>query len=264
MFPRLRPSSLALFGFLLLGAALFSLHRAGADNSAVLLLAMAAGLGGVVAVLPRSGSGVIRHERELLGALGEPQIAAHPGTPEGVRALCAQLRAQVASGRRMLPVVQTADDGGRFACQLARAFASAGERTLLIDADLRSPGLHRRFGLPQVAGLAEFLQDGKLQLAACGEKLALLGGGTARELPLELLSRARLRELVRAMAAGFRVVVVRTPPVGRGPDFEIFAALAGCVLVYAGRDAGAAELAALGRRLERCAARVLGTVLERP
>lgn len=263
MLDRLRPPSLALFGTLLLGAAFLPLHRAGADNSAVLLLAAAAGLAAAGALLPRGARGV-RRERDVIDALGQPLIAARPATREGVQALREQLHASwLFRGRRLLPIVQTEEDGGRFACELARAFASAGERTLLIDADLRSPALHRRFGLPQLAGLAEFLQEGKLHLAACGENLALLGGGTARELPLELLSRERLRELVRAMAAGFRVVVVRTPSVGRGPDFEIFAALAGGALVYAGRDAGAAELAALGRRLERCAARVLGTVLER-
>lgn len=261
MLARLRPPSLVLFGTLVLGAAFVSLHRAGADNSAVLLLAAAAGLGAAVALLPRSERAV-RHEREVVGALGEPLIAAHPATREGLRALCEQLRAQwLAHGRRLLPVVQVGE--GDFAADLARAFAAAGERTLLVDADLRSPALHRRFRLPRGEGLADFLDGRGLRLAACGENLALLGAGTARELPLELLSRQRLRQLLDAMAAAFAVVVVRTPPVARGPDFEIFAALACGALVYAGRGAGAGELAALRLRLERCAARVLGTVLGR-
>jgi len=79
MLDRLRPPSLALFGTLLLGAAFLPLHRAGADNSAVLLLAAAAGLAAAGALLPRGARGV-RRERDVIDALGQPLIAARPAT----------------------------------------------------------------------------------------------------------------------------------------------------------------------------------------
>jgi hypothetical protein len=56
---------------------------------------------------------------------------------------------------------------------------------------------------------------------------------------------------------------VRTAPVARGPDFEIFAALAGGAVIVAPRNATARELGALRAELARCAARVIGTVLGR-
>lgn len=268
MLAPLRPSAVALSAVLLAGSMLW-LQRAGADNSAVLLLAMVAGMGAGVALLPHGNRRPARHERELIAALGEPLLAAHPAAPAAVRALCGQLEAHWFVGsRRLLPIVDLSDGhgAGALACELANAFAAMGEPTLLIDADFRSPQLHARFGVPRGEGLADCLgglDRRDLRLVACAENLALLTAGRVREHPLELLSRARLRRLLDAAAQPFRVVLVCTTPVSRGPDFEIFAALAGGALVFAGRAAGAAELAALGTRLQRCAARVVGTILER-
>jgi receptor protein-tyrosine kinase len=148
-------------------------------------------------------------------------------------------------------------------CELAERLAREGRRTLLIDADLRSPRLHARFGVARARGLADGLDGRAVEALTVQDNLVLLTAGTVREDPLELLSRARLRRLLARMAAGYDAVLVATPSAARAPDFEIFAALARGALVLASRETAATELVSLRRRLSRCAARLVGTVLER-
>jgi protein-tyrosine kinase len=205
----------------------------------------------------------VRGERELLAAIGSPLLAARPSSSEALDALCRQLLEHwFGRGRALLPLVSLRAGDGRstLAAELARRFAALGERTLLIDADLRVPSLHARFAAPNRRGLADLLEGGEVRFAACAENLALLAAGKAREDPLELLSRARLRQFLASAARPFRVVLIDTPAAERGPDLEMFAALArGALLVVRPGEDGE-RLAGLWRRLARCAAVPVATV----
>lgn len=234
-------------------------------------LALGAALGlalGLALVLARERRRrPVRTERELIAALGVPLLAARPLQPEALRGLCLQLLEHWFSGdRTLLPVVSAGRKDGRtrLAAQLARGFAALGVRTLLIDADLRSPGQHREFGLPNRRGLSDFLAGRPVQMAACGEHLAVLVAGTARADPVALLGCERLGALLAASGKPFRVVLVDTPAAQCGPDMQIFAALAGGALVAARRSrAEAGALAQLRAALEKCSARLVGTILSR-
>jgi len=214
-------------------------------------------------VWTRHQSRRVRGERELLAAIGTPLLAARPARPEALGALCPQLLEHwFGAGRTLLPLISLRRGDGRstLAAELARRFAAMGERTLLVDADLRAPSLHKRFGLRNRRGLADLLEGRDVQLAACGANLALLAAGRVREDPLELLVRERLRHFLAAAARPFHIVLVDTPAAERGPDLEMFAALAkGALLVVRPGEDGA-RLAWLCRRLARCAAVPVATV----
>jgi len=218
----------------------------------------------VIALRRRRRRRPVRNESDLVEALGKPLLAARPAREAALRELCRQLLEHwFAEGRALLPVVSA--DGGegrtRIAAELAAIFAGMGVRTLLIDADLRSPGQHREFRIANRGGLAEFLAERSVQPAVCGENLAVLVAGSAGADPLELLSRPRLREFVAAAARPFRVILVDTPAASRGPDLEIFAALAGGALVVQRRNADQAGLPGLRRMLETARARTVSVVL---
>jgi Mrp family chromosome partitioning ATPase len=208
----------------------------------------------------------VRAERDLVPVLGNPLLAARPLRPEALRALARQLGEHwFTDGRKLLPIVSAGKGDGRssVAVQLALLFAQMGERTLLIDADFRSPSVHRAFHLENKGGLADLLGDRPVQLAACRDNLAVLVAGTPREDPLELLSRPRLLNFLAAAARPFSVVLIDTPAAEAGPDLEIFAALAGGALLVVRPGEDAARLASLRRRLTRCAARPVSTVFNR-
>ena len=111
------------------------------------------------------------------------------------------------------------------------------------------------------------MPDGKLRATSASRRAGsrTLPGvstvaGAVREDPLELLSRERLRHFLGAAARPFRVVLIDTPAAERGPDLEMFAALAGGALLVVRPGEDAARLARLRRRLTRCAARPVATV----
>jgi capsular exopolysaccharide synthesis family protein len=102
------------------------------------------------------------------------------------------------------------------ALNLAVALARASQRVLLIDADLRHPGVHRALGLPAQAGLGDWLEQR-------GEMTALLRrvdphgfyylpAGTAQSNPGEVLRLSALTEFLASTTGRFDWVVVDSPP----------------------------------------------------
>jgi capsular exopolysaccharide synthesis family protein len=203
----------------------------------------------------------VRSESDVNAALGVPMLAARPLAP---LALSQQLQTYwFGRGRPVLAIVsaKTGDGSTRVAAELARAFAASGEPTLVIDADFRSPALHRAFGLKNRAGLADFLEGRTSQLAHCAEHLSVLVAGRSGADPLELLSRRRMQELLAAAAKRYRVVLVDTPAAACGPDLQLSAAFAGGALVVVRQGSEAPALERLRDLLTSCQARVVGTVL---
>jgi Mrp family chromosome partitioning ATPase len=231
-----------------------------AEQLSPFYLAAALPLLGLAFAWPRRRSRA-RSESELVQALGAPLVAARP---LAAQELARQLRAQwFGRGRATLAVV-SAEDGAhrsRVTAELARALARMGEPTLVIDADFRAPGLHRAFGLPNRAGLADFLEGREPRLAQCSDNLSVLVAGRSSADPLELLSRPRMQHLLLAAAKRYRVVLVDTPAAARGPDLQLPAAFGGGALVVAGFASEVPALERLRELLAGCKARVVGTVL---
>jgi protein-tyrosine kinase len=215
------------------------------------------------AVLPfrRRKRPALRSENQLIEVLGAQPLAARPLAAHD---LARQLLAHWFGPRRaVLAVVspQDADGAKHVAAELARACAAGGVSTLLIDADFRAPGLHRAFGLPNRAGLADFLEERPVRLTPCADNLSLLVAGRASGDPLELLSRPRMQHLLAAAASRYQVVLVATPAAARGPDLQLPAAFSGGALVVSKHPANQDDLAHLGKLLSACRAQVIGTVL---
>ncbi len=203
----------------------------------------------------------LRSENELNGVLGVPLIAARP---LAAQSLSRQLLDQwFDRGRSILALVSAKSADGRalVAAELARAFAVMGVPTLLVDANLRTPALHRAFGLANRAGLADFLEGREVRLAHCAENLSVLVAGRAGIDPLELLSRPQLQHFLAAAARRYRVVLIDTPAAARGPDLQLFTAFGGGALVVTRRPADPGTLQRLGDLLTGSKARVVGTVL---
>jgi capsular exopolysaccharide synthesis family protein len=234
-------------------------------STTALIVAAAAAVGvavafGCVAALARRGP---PSERDLVRLLGVPLLAVRPLREAALRGLCRQLLEHwLQSGRTLLPVVSAQRGEGRtyVAAHLAAAFAALGEKTLLIDADFRSPALHQAFGLPNRGGLADFLKGKKVEPAVYNENLAVLVAGSAGRNPLELLGCDRLKSLVAAASKHFRVIVVDTPAAASGPDLEIFTAMAKGALVVAG-GGRTRPLARLRAALARSSAQPLSIVV---
>jgi non-specific protein-tyrosine kinase len=153
------------------------------------------------------------------------------------------------------------------ATNLAVAFAQAGRQVLLVDADLRKPGVHLIFDLPNAHGLTTLLRSDEVSLDAIAqtseqENLRILTTGPLPPNPAELLGSQRMRTVLESLKSSAGLVIFDSPPLQAVTDSAILSSfLDGTLFVIDARRSrrGAVRL---GREsLAKAGAQVLGAVL---
>lgn len=190
---------------------------------------------------------------------------------EELRALRTQLLIRWANAGvrpRLLAIVSPGAGEGRsyLAANLAVAFAQLGERTLLVDADLRAPRQHRIFGVPEGGGLAAILSGcaGAEEVRSLPEfgSLALLPAGAPPPNPQDLLSRPELPQLLHELRADFDILLFDTSPARQCADAHGVAFRAGQALMLARRDhTRLADAQRVTRELGDTGARIVGSLV---
>ena len=151
---------------------------------------------------------------------------------------------------------------------LAATYAAAGERVILLDADLRRPRQHRIWGKGRVSGLSSVLTgSAKLEEVLNREimpSLDLIPSGPIPPKPNELLKSKMLPNLFTVLAKTYSVVIVDSPPILPIADSSTLAHYAdGVVLVVA---AGATPIPAVresAQKIIKAGGQLLGVVLNR-
>jgi capsular exopolysaccharide synthesis family protein len=152
------------------------------------------------------------------------------------------LRASERSGPRRLVFTSPGLSEGKTSVvgNLGAAMASAQRRVLLVDGNLRSPGLHKIFGADNGHGLTDLLSRPVLDNPISTRDviretqipdLYLLCAGQAGAMAPELLSSAHLPQLIREFAKGFDVVLIDSPPVLPYADARSLARAADAVVL---------------------------------
>ena len=199
--------------------------------------------------------------------------AFRPGhfTVEALRQLRTQLLLRwldTTPDRRSFALIGAEAAVGRsfMAANLAVLFAQLGEKTLLIDADMRNPRQHHFFKLPNDTGLATVLTErASLDVArniAPLPKLTVMTAGARPPNPQELLSRPAFARLIDAARDTFDVVLIDTPPWDDGADAQIIAARAGASILVTRQDrTSIRSIAAIVTALRECGAHLVGSVV---
>ncbi len=150
------------------------------------------------------------------------------------------------------------------ALNLALAFAGDPGRTVLVDADLRRPTVHRVISPEAGLGLSEVLR-GSLPLDHAlvrlkNSALRILPGGKPEPNPVDLLASSACKSLLGRLREEYQRVIVDTPPVVPFTDADALSAHAdGVILVV---RAGSTPRTAFTQALSLItSARILGTVL---
>ena len=165
---------------------------------------------------------------------------------EGFRALRSQLMMRLFTEARpgqALAIISPGVGDGKTYCaaNLAVTLAQLGGRTLLVDADMRSPRLHEVFNLKSQAGLSSILSGRAdkhvIQQVPGMPSLFVLPVGTTPPNPLELVERPAFGVLMRELVSKFDHVVVDTPGAVHGSDAAVIAARCGAALVVARKNA---------------------------
>lgn len=192
---------------------------------------------------------------------------------EALRAVRTQLMLRwfgEAPDRRRLAIVSARRGDGRsfIAANLAIAFTQLGERTLLVDADLRRPRLHELFRVDDRIGLSSMLagraNDDAIHPVAALPGLAVLPAGPVPPNPQELLSRPAFGSLLDELAQRFDVILVDTPAAAESSDARITAMRARAAMFVSRQNVTRLrELRGLLAELAECACTVVGGVINR-
>jgi len=208
-----------------------------------------------------------------LGGVADAVVAAYDPLSERVESLRA-LRSHIAlrwqsatSTRKILAVTSPERAEGRswLAANLATVFAQLGERTLLIDADMRHPSQHKLFNLDNSVGLSALLtgRAGREIVTRVDPLLRLfvVAAGIRPPNPQELLARPVFSVVLDLFADQYETIIIDTPAATQTSDAQIIAARAGGALMVVRRNhTRRARLLESMKRFSETGVSVLGTV----
>jgi receptor protein-tyrosine kinase len=160
---------------------------------------------------------------------------------------------------------ESAEGRSWMAANLAIVFSQLGERTLLIDADLRNPRQHDLFKLENGSGLSSILSNrgdiGAIRRIPSFIDLSVLPAGPIPPNPQELLGRSAFAQLLDEVSEKFDVVIIDSPS-GKYADVQTVAVRAGGALLLARKHFTAvADLGSLANNLRQTGAQVVGVVV---
>ena len=163
--------------------------------------------------------------------------------------------------------VGSGEDCSLLAANLAIVFSQLGQRTVLVDANLRNtPTQHRLFNLPQSAGLSEML-NGRIGIEAIRKipafvDLSVLTAGTLPPNPQELLGRPGFRLLMRDLARNYDATLLVTPNGLLYADTQNIVAETGAALLVVHRNhTRVKDARAVQAQIMNAKAQILGVVI---
>jgi len=203
---------------------------------------------------------------------GKPICQAEPRSPvaESFRSLRTNITYAAVDSplRRVLITSPTPQDGKTtVSTNLAVVMSQSEKRVVLIDADLRRPQVHHKFGLLNRIGMSDLfvrpleVLDGVLQ--SCDvPRLSVITSGRMPPNPAELLTSQKMELIFERLSEDHDLILVDTPPVLSVTDAAALATkMDGVIIVI---KPGATKSAALEQsitQLRAVGARVLGVVV---
>jgi len=213
-----------------------------------------------------SKSGIDQATRESSPLINDPKSTG----AESFRALRTGITVAAHSGRlRSILVTSPLFGEGKstVAYNTAIAFALAGKRVLLLDADMRKPRQHDLFDCPVRPGLSDVLTgtaklEGSTRKHHTLDSLFLLPAGSETSSPAELLASDRFDDLLATLSQNYDLVIADSPPILLVTDARVLSEKFGATLavIRAGKTTRTV-LKSLSSVLELSGSRAVGLVL---
>jgi capsular exopolysaccharide synthesis family protein len=156
------------------------------------------------------------------------------------------------------------------AANLALTFAGAGEKVVLVDADMRRPRVHKIFN-PQADNMAPGLSSFLAGITTRGiiqkngfKNLRYVTAGPIPPNPAELLASPRLNKLMRALEKRFDRVIVDAPPHQGFADVLVLSqSVGGVVLITSMGETKREELRQFKRNMVNNQGTILGCLINK-
>ncbi|QLG88222.1 polysaccharide biosynthesis tyrosine autokinase [Chitinibacter bivalviorum] len=204
--------------------------------------------------------------------VSEKLVAAYSPFDSQVEAL-RSLRSQIVlrwieSGNKSIALASydAKNSSDLLAANLAIVFSQLGERTLLVDANLREATQHELFGIENRKGLSDILAGraglDSVQRITDFRDLSILSAGTKAPNPQELLSRDTFSQIARDLAQAYDIVIYSTSALKDAADAQMVASRVKGAILVAGRNKTPIKGLELAKtQIESANAKILGCVL---
>ncbi|MEN5101807.1 polysaccharide biosynthesis tyrosine autokinase [Stenotrophomonas sp. TWI809] len=188
---------------------------------------------------------------------------------EAIRSLRTSLHfARLESKNNIVLISGSSPNAGKtfVSSNLAAVIAQAGQRVLIIDADMRKGTLHKAFGAAQSPGLSDLLankvtMDEVVRTMPGLDQLNFITRGDVPPNPSELLMHENFTRLLETVKTKFDLIIIDTPPILAVTDAAIIAHHAGTSLLVARFGLNQAkELALAKKRFEQNDVKLKGAI----
>jgi protein-tyrosine kinase len=170
-------------------------------------------------------------------------------------------------GGNIIVVLSPCQGEGRtqLCAELAVAFSQIGQRTLLVDADLRRPRIHTLFEADNIIGLGQSLASGGTPQLLGVDKLpnlSILMAGSSVPNPLELLTNGHFQRQMSDWRKKYNMIIIDSPPITEYADGLAIASFAEQVVVV-GRSGSTPHrnMKEMLRRMGGTQSRIVGAVI---
>ncbi|MHB0976423.1 MAG: tyrosine-protein kinase domain-containing protein [Candidatus Aquicultorales bacterium] len=201
---------------------------------------------------------------------GGPEVLSKPSslTAEAYRTLRTNIQyLNFDSSLRKIAITSPGSGEGKttIASNLAVALTKSGQRVVLISCDLRKPGIHRLFHVPNDVGLSNVLAgDAGFQeiVFHVDDSLRIIPSGPVPPNPAELLGSERMRETLESAAETSDFVLLDCPPVLPVTDAAVVASMVdGFLLISRAGETSRTAVVQAKDSLDKISAKVSGVVL---
>ena len=183
----------------------------------------------------KHGTRVVADGRQHLLAVSAP---AEP-TVEALRSLRTSLHFAMLEAKNNILAISGPRPGvGKtfVSSNLAAVIAQAGQRVLVIDADMRKGTLHKLLGISPKGGLSDVLGgtatvEASIHSVPGLENMHYMVRGEIPPNPAELLMHPRFSQMLEALSKQYDLVIVDTPPILAVTDAALVATHAGSSLL---------------------------------
>lgn len=171
------------------------------------------------------------------------------------------------ASKKVIAITSSVPQEGKssVSANLAVARSQCGQRTLLIDADMRRPTQHRIWEIHNEAGLSEVLAQGTHWSNAVQNvmpSLDVLTSGSIPNNPIALLDSASFRDFLAEISTAYDQVIFDTPPIIGIADTKIIGkAVDGFLFVVRPGVADYGSATAAKKMLDSTGQKVLGVIV---
>ncbi len=166
-------------------------------------------------VMPKLQGFAMRHLRPQDAVLEKPNSL----FAESIRSIRTSIMLSSRPSPKSILVTSSVPGEGKtsLTLTLGRSAGKAGQRVIVVDCDMRLPSVHEELDIPNLRGLAEYL-EGTAELEEIIEiddqsGMHFITAGHIAPNPTDLLNSERMDRLIERLTQGYDLVLFDTPPV---------------------------------------------------